>query len=302
MATPEPTSNPRSSQLTLIDTTPTAHTALTFLPDDMRNSSVSLSVYAIASPYAKPDASHASTRHNSVPPAHYTLETRGMTTFIHKRAAIGSGNTLLAAIERNEIMPDEITLWLDDNERLRRGRPSLETITDSVLSSAAGDDVRTLGGAEEEGAPSKVKVEGRRTGAELASVPAVLYDAQVGGRRMKLAKWLRAPRFASFPVNFEVRGETYEWREDSSGQLVLYHPSAGPSALPLARFSAPTPGNQSTHGSHLALQAALAEDEVKRDAVLISFVALEQKRRMRSQAQNHGRNNGVRELQAVLSA
>ncbi|EIW85741.1 hypothetical protein CONPUDRAFT_135351 [Coniophora puteana RWD-64-598 SS2] len=268
----------------------------------MRSSSVSLSVHAIASPYAKPDASHASTRHTSVPPAHYTLETRGMTTFIHKRAAMGSGNTLLAAIERNEIMPDEITLWLDDDERLRCGRPSLDTITDSMLSAAPGDDVRTLGGAEEVEASSKVKVEGQRPDAELASAPAVLYGPQAGGRRMKLSKWLRAPRFASFPVSFEVRGETYEWREDASGQLVLYHPRASPSALPLARFSAPTPENQSTHGAHLALQTALAEDEVKRDAVLISFVALEQKRRMRLQAQNRGRNNGVRELQAVLSA
>ncbi|THU88812.1 hypothetical protein K435DRAFT_842050, partial [Dendrothele bispora CBS 962.96] len=52
------------------------------------------------------------------------------------------------------------------------------------------------------------------------------YGSQRTTKTLKLVKWLKSPRFSSWPVELEVRGNKYVWKEtDDKSRLLLYQNS-----------------------------------------------------------------------------
>jgi len=167
-----------------------------------------------------------------------------------KLAAKGDGATsvrrngvLIAEVDRRDILPDEITRWFGEDDD---GKANFDV------------DAATI-----------------REGAEEPK--------RSGGRKMRLAKWLKGPMnpLAPFPVAMEEGGKKYEWRESIVGQIALYEVNAS-DTTPIAWFQGSlrrvVDGQRVVYGAYLALTPA-AEDMV--DAVFVSAVLMSQKAKMR---------------------
>jgi len=94
---------------------------------------------------------------------------------------------------------------------------------------------------------------------------------------MELNDWLRSPESSTYPVRIEIGHTVYEWQEDSAGELILSDTTSRPH-MPLAlSHTSKKDDDESLQSTYLAINAR--SNDV-RDAVLVSFVALEQRRRV----------------------
>ncbi|KAG0701568.1 hypothetical protein DFH29DRAFT_875791 [Suillus ampliporus] len=104
----------------------------------------------------------------------------------------------------------------------------------------------------------------------------------LGGETMSLGSWLKTPMFSSFPASFSEGGETYLWKEDPNGGIVLYKGSTNviarfyPSDLALTHDR-----RRITYCAHLDLRP---EADLIREKVFISCVLIVQKMRKNAKA------------------